>query len=90
MAVELVINGVADTYDSVSQELLQAVVKAKGVGKLVAKDESEQVYSKADFPVSEGKVIVEEINVAKGKKGKWVEEHVFDGTDCVSSVETLA
>ena len=65
MAVELVINGVADTYDSISQELLQAVVKAKGVGKFVAKDESEQVYSKADFPVSEGKVIVEEINVAK-------------------------
>ena len=65
MAVELVVNGVADVYDSISQELLQAVVKAKGVGKFVAKDESQQVYSKADFPVSSGKVIVEEINVAK-------------------------
>ena len=65
MAVELVINGVTDTYESVSQEFLQEIVKAKGVGRFVAKDESQQVYSKADFPVSSGKVIVEEINVAK-------------------------
>ncbi len=84
MAVELVVNGVTDTYESVSQELLQAVVKAKGVGKFVAKDESEQVYSKADFPVSSGKVIVEEINVAKGKEGRWVADHVF-GVDYVTA-----
>jgi hypothetical protein len=65
MTVKLIINGAESEYHEVSKTLINAIIEAKKIGNFVGKRPDGTVISNDDYPITDGTMIIEEVNVAK-------------------------